>query len=319
MRVPRALDTHTLSDVSETALWAAVLRAQESARPDAIFHDPFAARLAGERGHAIAARFGRLDRGANGWAMIVRTRLIDDVVLAAIAEGYDGVLNLAAGLDARPYRLELPSGLRWVEADLPAIVELKEARLQAESPACELRRVALDVTDERARERLLADVLGSSRRTLVLSEGLLLYLGDEQVRSLVGALSTARGSVRWVTDIASPGVLAMMRRRLGGSLTRAPLRFAPSSGLAYFEALGWRARSIEPLLPAGLRWGRVPPLLRRFLRPTQADPRQLGRECWSAVLELERAEGCETSDPSGTTRQVTDVMSTSPSARYGNS
>lgn len=236
----------------------------------------------------MAARFARLDRGANGWAIVVRTRLIDELVLAAVAEDCDGVLNLAAGLDARPYRLELPPALRWIEADLPAIIELKERRLEAERPRCDLRRVALDVTDERARERLLSEVLASSRRTLVLSEGLLIYLGEEQVRDVARSLMAAPGVRRWVTDIASPAVLAMMRRRLGTALARAPLRFAPASGAAYFEAIGWNVRRVEPLLPAGLRWGRVPALLRPFVRSTETDPRQPGGEPWSAVLELER-------------------------------
>ncbi|HEX5102031.1 MAG TPA: SAM-dependent methyltransferase [Polyangiaceae bacterium] len=277
-----------MRDVSETALWAATLRARESARPDAMFRDPFAAALAGERGRALAERFARLDRGANGWAMVVRTRLIDELVLAAVAEDCDCVLNLAAGLDARPYRLELPARLHWIEADLPAVIELKERRLRAERPKCGLRRVVLDVTDQRARGRLLSEVLTGSRRGLVLSEGLLIYLGEAQVRGMADALRGARGVWRWVTDIASPGVLASMQRRLGVPLARAPLRFAPASGIGYFESLGWAVRGVEPLLPAGLRWGRVPALLRRAPRPTATDPRRLGRDPWSAVVELER-------------------------------
>lgn len=41
--------------ISDTALWVAVYRAQESERPDAVFRDPLARRLAGERGAQIAA------------------------------------------------------------------------------------------------------------------------------------------------------------------------------------------------------------------------------------------------------------------------
>jgi O-methyltransferase involved in polyketide biosynthesis len=44
-----------ISNVSDTARWVAVYRAWESARPDALFRDPLAGRLAGERGRAIAA------------------------------------------------------------------------------------------------------------------------------------------------------------------------------------------------------------------------------------------------------------------------
>ena len=86
-----------VSNVSDTARWVAVYRAWESARRDALFFDPFADRLAGERGRAIAARAPRQVR--TGWPMVVRTRLMDDPVLASVRDGCDRVLDLAAGFD----------------------------------------------------------------------------------------------------------------------------------------------------------------------------------------------------------------------------
>ena len=41
-------------DISDTALWAAVFRARETERDDALFRDPLAKRLAGTRGAQIA-------------------------------------------------------------------------------------------------------------------------------------------------------------------------------------------------------------------------------------------------------------------------
>ena len=43
----------SIETISDTALWVATYRAMESERPDAIFRDPFARRLAGSRGQAI--------------------------------------------------------------------------------------------------------------------------------------------------------------------------------------------------------------------------------------------------------------------------
>src|SRR5215831_17804871 len=86
-----------VSNVSDTARWVAVYRARESARPDRLFSDPLAARLAGEQGEALAAMAPRHMR--SGWPMIIRTRLIDDLVLASLRDGCDCVANLAAGLD----------------------------------------------------------------------------------------------------------------------------------------------------------------------------------------------------------------------------
>jgi methyltransferase (TIGR00027 family) len=96
-----------ISHVSDTARWTALHRATESARPDALFDDSLAERLAGEHGRAIGAKVPRSTR--NGWWLVARTKIIDDAITAAINGGCDRVLNLAAGLDTRPYRLDLPS------------------------------------------------------------------------------------------------------------------------------------------------------------------------------------------------------------------
>src|SRR5512146_3348096 len=100
-------DTHEISHVSDTAHWVAVYRAMETERPDAIFRDPYARRLAGEKGEQIVRSVKR--GGQAAWAMITRTAVFDELILREIAgDGIDCVLNLAAGLDARPFRLKLP-------------------------------------------------------------------------------------------------------------------------------------------------------------------------------------------------------------------
>src|SRR3954464_784567 len=100
-----------IENVSDTALWVAVYRAMESARPDALFNDPYAERLAGERGHRVVAEM----KGAkdSAWAMIVRTAVMDEIIMERVrGAGVDTVLNLAAGLDTRPWRLPLPPTLQ---------------------------------------------------------------------------------------------------------------------------------------------------------------------------------------------------------------
>jgi Leucine carboxyl methyltransferase len=84
----------SITHVSDTARWTALHRATESARPDALFSDPLAERLAGEHGRAIVANVPRSTR--NGWWLVARTKIIDDAIAEAIAAGCDRVLNLAA-------------------------------------------------------------------------------------------------------------------------------------------------------------------------------------------------------------------------------
>ena len=103
-----------IHDVSDTAFWIAYHRALESERPDALFHDPFAKRLAGERGRRISESMPTSRIVA--WTVALRTRIIDDYIVAALHAGIDTVLCLGAGLDARPYRMPLPAEVRWIEA-----------------------------------------------------------------------------------------------------------------------------------------------------------------------------------------------------------
>ena len=273
-------------NVSDTARWVAVYRAWESARPDALFRDPYADLLAGERGRAIARLMPRQAR--SGWPLIARTKLIDDLVQAALAQGCECVLNLAAGLDARPYRLDLPESLRWIEADLPALLEEKERLLADAKPRCQLSRIGVDLTDTGARAALLKDAVGSSRNALVITEGLLVYLKEAQVRALATDLLAQAGVRWWILDTASPELVQMLRKTMGRHLASAPMAFAPPEGVAYFEALGWSAGQVHSMLHSAARLRRLPWFLRLFALLPEADPRRLGRARWSAVVRLDR-------------------------------
>jgi methyltransferase (TIGR00027 family) len=110
-----------IRDISDTARWVAVYRARETERTDALFQDPYAARLAGDRGEEIALAMA--DRQNAQWPFVIRTFLFDALISEHVAAGGDMVVNLAAGLDARPYRMDLPRPLRWVEVDLPEILD----------------------------------------------------------------------------------------------------------------------------------------------------------------------------------------------------
>src|SRR3989475_2969204 len=93
------------------ALPISMYRAWESERADALFHDPYARRLAGPQGETIVRTMPKARTWA--WPMVVRTCLFDELILRAIErDGVGTVLNLAAGLDARPWRLPLSPALR---------------------------------------------------------------------------------------------------------------------------------------------------------------------------------------------------------------
>jgi len=276
-----------ISNVSDTARWVAVYRAMETARPDALFRDPYAQLLAGERGRAIAAFMPR--RARNGWPFIARTKLMDDSILATIEQGCDCVVNLAAGFDTRPYRLVVPPSLRWIEADLPALTEEKEQLLKDAEPRCQLRRIKIDLADSNARVAMLKEAVGPSANVLVITEGLLLYLEETQVRSLAMDLGAQAGVRWWVLDLASPAVLEMMKKGMGSQLVNAPMKFGPANGVAFFEDLGWRPTQVQSVRRAAARFRRLPWTMKLLGFLPEPDPRNPGRRPWSAVVQLERA------------------------------
>ena len=277
--------TELVRNVSDTARWVATYRARESARKDALFSDPYADRMAGDRGRAIANAASRHSE----WALITRTKLIDDIVRDLLADGTDTILNLAAGFDTRPYRLALPEGLRWVEADLPELIAEKEQLLADEKPRCRLERVAVDLSDAAARATFLERYTEGARRAAVITEGLVIYLEPNAVAELGRALLACPRVSSWVLDFNSPRIQAEISSTMRDALVNAPFKFAPPNGLAFFEALGWKTRAARSLFREGARLKRVPLLMRPFALLPEPNPRDLGKERWSAVVRFDRA------------------------------
>jgi len=260
-----------ITGVPDTAFMVAAWRAQESERPDAIFRDPFAARLASERGRVIAERLQANRMGP--WQVTVRTVVIDALIRAAVERGVGTVLNLGAGLDARPYRLSWPASLRWIEVDFPQTIAWKEEILRDDRASCRVERIALDLADRPARRRLLEDVSASSPATLVLTEGVVPYLTNDAVGELADDLLQMRG-VSWIVEYVSPEA-ARFRKKLPfmRHMRAAPFLFEPADWFGFFAAHGWRTTQEKYLSIEGRRLGRPAPLagwLRALLRIQRA-------------------------------------------------
>lgn len=275
-------------NISDTAIWAAIYRARETKHPDALFRDPFAERLAGMRGRSIAAQMRAHDK--HDWAWVLRTVLFDRLIAASVAEGTDMVVNLAAGLDARPYRMALAPALQWVEVDLPELLTYKEEILAGEKPTCQLERVRLDLADAAARRELFGRLASRSKKALVITEGLLIYLSAKEVGALAGDLARPESFRNWVLDIASPGLVRLLDREVGPALAEAgaTLKFGPPEGPAFFGRYGWRVVSVRTPLKAAARARRLPFLLRLIAKLPESSGRQ-GRRPWSGICLLEKA------------------------------
>src|SRR3984893_16232164 len=189
----------SVRNISDTARWVAYFRARETQRADALFRDPFAERLAGERGFEIANTLAQGNK--HEWAWVARTYLFDQFISREIEEGTDLVVNLAAGLDARPYRMDLPAALQWVEVDLPEIVSYKEEILGSEKAKCLLERIRLDLSDMPGRRALFAELDRRGGKITVVTEGLLIYFSAEEVSSFARDLALGDHFQSWIIDL----------------------------------------------------------------------------------------------------------------------
>ena len=231
---------------ADTARWIAYFRALESKRPDALFRDPFAQRLAGAAGATMAHELGGVDIISR--AIAVRTATFDQLITELVATRFIGqVLNLAAGLDTRPWRLNLPVHLHWVDVDLPGLLAYKATILGCARPQCQYRAIAADLTDSSSRQQLLVEVTRDERVTLVVTEGFLVYLSPSQVASLTQDLRKPPAIQWWLTDLVGPPALAILQQAWGSILgseqidsRQATFQFAPADSSEFFRSVGWQ-------------------------------------------------------------------------------
>jgi len=279
-------EPNPIRNVSDTALWVAVYRAMETERSDALFSDPYARRLAGERGQAIV---DAMPSGKSmSWPMVVRTAVMDEIIMRCVQQGARTVLNLAAGLDARPYRLPLPPTLRWLHVDLTDMVDYFRERMAAETPRCELEFITADLREADVRRDVFAKA-ALQGPVLVVTEGLLVYLERNQVSELAHDLHDVARARWWLTDLASPMLLKFLEKQWQPKLTQgnAPFRFGPAEGTAFFEPYGWQetefrstwdeSRRLDRMMPGAWLWT----LLSKF---QSAQKREAGRRMSGIVL-----------------------------------
>jgi methyltransferase (TIGR00027 family) len=216
-----------LEGVSETALGAAEMRAGESVRDDRLIDDPYAASFVAAAPPLFPDVPSRADDAALAalveasiTGVAVRTRFFDDHLVAACAAGHRQVVLLAAGLDARAFRLDWPDGVRLFELDLPELFSFKERVLGAQnaSPRCDRRVVPADLRADWP-SRLRAAGFEPTRLTTWVAEGLLVYLSKvdaERLLTSVRDLSVSGSQLSFEYDIPDRGSTLDQAREIAG-------------------------------------------------------------------------------------------------------
>jgi len=247
-----------------TARWTAAARARESARPDRLFDDPWAAELAGPEGFAMLQ--AREPDGVANPYLPIRTRFFDDVVLRHRDTTAQLVL-VGAGYDTRALRLSLPATTTVYALDHPDVLRrtsevVTRARAQREDAPAWVP-VPVDFSDTWD-DALLAAGFDPHAPVLWIAEGLLFYLTDTQVHATLSTAADMSSSASTlVGDVFGTGLLDLptMREVVDHrQATGTPLPFCTDTPEALLRTTGWTLNHVsEPGRPDA-NFGRLPAL-----------------------------------------------------------
>ncbi len=253
-------NTSTIKNISDTAFWVASYRAIESEKKNALFRDPLAGLLAGEHGKKISSLMKPIARYAY-WSVTIRTRLIDEYILKYVNQGYKTIINLGAGLDTRPYRLDLSQEIQWIEVDFPEVVELKNEKLKDQKPKCKLERIGLNLFNKAERERLFGELNHRVASALILTEGVIPYLNEDSVSNLASDIKSQSNFKLWITEYYSPEVYPRYQSpKFKSLLGDSPFQFFPTDWFSFFENCGWTQKETKYLYDEAEKHNRHFPL-----------------------------------------------------------
>jgi len=255
----------SLSGVGQTARLVAAVRAVETESSTPLFIDPYARYLAGEDGftsfETVTTRLTTI--GASGFVarLAIRTRYFDETLMTAISQGIKQLVILAAGFDARAFRLEFPKDLTLWELDRQEIFDLKESILReiGAIPTCQRHLVPVDLRDEWP-DVLCQAGFDPTKPTAFLVEGLLVYLEEPHVHTLLGRIGAIASSGSWLgTDVVGTELMEHepMRPQIEWLAEMgSPWIFSTLDPEGLLSAHGWDARCSVPGDPDA-HFGRV--------------------------------------------------------------
>jgi O-methyltransferase involved in polyketide biosynthesis len=189
-------------EVGWTLLGTLFLRAWESRQEHPILGDRWAAEALERIEHDPAALRRRTRPESNQYLVALRAGLLDRWCAAFLARHPDAVvLHLGCGLDSRAFRLAPPAPALWFDIDLPEVVVVRR-RLYADGDR--YRMVGASVTDPG-----WLDDVPDDRPVLVVAEGLLMYLTEDEVRRLLVGLADRFGYGELLFDVVAPWLARM--------------------------------------------------------------------------------------------------------------
>lgn len=190
--------------VEWTNLVTLYLRAYESRSRGTILGDHAAV----EAVDRIRYDFKRIHRNSlpasNQYLVALRARMLDDWTADFLRRHPDAVvLHLGCGLDGRVFRLSPPPTVRWFDLDQSSVIDLRR-QLYADTDRYQM--IGSSVTDPQWPDRIPV-----GHPTLVIAEGLLMYLPEREVRQLIDRLIDRFGSGEMLFDTLPPVATVVSR------------------------------------------------------------------------------------------------------------
>lgn len=247
-----------MDGVAKTSLLVAAMRAVESRRSETegrLFEDPFAETLAGDEGFSLLNK--AIAASGDQPAIAIRTKFIDDKVNEALATGIRQIVILAAGMDARPFRMDFPKDTSVYELDRKEVLAYKQNKLKNAQAKCLRKTLGIDLGEQWTKP-LLDCGFTCGEQTLWLVEGLLMYLEQTQVINLFGKINSlaVKGDIL-LCDILTQTLLEApyMKNQLDFLASiGAPWKFGENEPESFLAQLGWTAELAQAGEVAPKRW-----------------------------------------------------------------
>lgn len=200
-----------LQGVPETMLQTLYARAVYSKQKNAKFHDKNAEKIISRMDYdfSLAGKDATMSKG-----VIARTILLDRMVGDFIKENPDcTVINIACGMDTRVYRLQEDSavrnnmdGVRWYNLDLPETIAVRQQFLEENGNISMIAKSAMD-------EAWALEIEEPQGKVLVIIEGLVMYLTEQEVKQILSIISNRFNHVHVIMETMNPWVMGHMKEK----------------------------------------------------------------------------------------------------------
>lgn len=205
------MEIGNIQGVPETMLQTLYARAAYSRQKNAKFHDPKAVEIVSRMDYdfSLAGKDAMMSTG-----VIARTILLDRMVGAFIRKNPGcTVVNIACGMDTRVYRLEQDpavsesmDGVTWYNLDLPETIAVRSRFFEENGPVFQIAKSAMD-------ETWASEIRESNGNVLVVVEGLVMYLTEQDVKQILSIISRRFDHAQIIMEIMNPWVAGHMKEK----------------------------------------------------------------------------------------------------------